>query len=100
MSEKLVFLLQKLKRKTWVRCTLFSLVALLAIALSMLLGPFIPEDTAVKLGADALGSLLDILATSMLTVAVFSASIMVSSFGFVIWFCGDQCDAPCLAAIR
>ena len=83
MSEKLVFLLKKLKRKTWVRCVLFSLVAVLAIALSTLLGPFIPEDTAVKLGADALGSLLNILATSMLTVAVFSASIMVSSFGFV-----------------
>jgi len=83
ISEKLVFLLKKLKRKTWVRCVLFSLVAVLAIALSMLLEPFIPQDTVVKLGADALGSLLNILATSMLTVAVFSASIMVSSFGYV-----------------
>ena len=42
MSEKLTFLLQKLMRKTWVRCALFSFVAVVAVALSMLLGPGIP----------------------------------------------------------
>lgn len=83
MSEKLIFILKRLMLKTWVRCVLFSLVAVLAIALSMLFGTAIPEETAVKLGADSLGSLLTILATSMLTVAVFSASLMVSSFDTV-----------------
>ena len=81
MSEKLIFLLQKLMRRTWVRCALFSLVAVLAVVMSKLLGPLIPEDTAATLGADSIGSLLNILATSMLTVAVFSASTMVASFG-------------------
>lgn len=38
---------------------------------------------AVKLGADAIGSLLTVLATSMLTVAVFSASTIVTSFSAV-----------------
>lgn len=80
MSEKLIYLLQRLMRKTWVRCVLFSLVAVLAIGLSMLLGPSIPEDVAVKLGSDAIYSMLNILATSMLTVSIFSASTMVSSF--------------------
>ena len=83
MSEKLIFLFKRLMLKTWVRCVLFSLVAVVAIALSMSLGGAIPEETAVKLGADSLGSLLTILATSMLTVAVFSASIMVASFDTV-----------------
>ena len=83
MSEKLLYLLQRLWRKTWVRCALFSLVALLAVALAKVLGPFIPEDVALKLGSDSIGSLLNILATSMLTVAVFSASTMVSSFSAV-----------------
>lgn len=83
MSEKLIYLLQRLMRKTWVRCVLFSLVAVLAVGLSMLLGPYIPEDVAVKLGSDAIDSLLNILATSMLTVAIFSASTMVSSFSAV-----------------
>ncbi|MDI1270639.1 MAG: DUF2254 domain-containing protein [Polaromonas sp.] len=80
MTEKLIYLLQRVMRKTWVRCVLFSLMAILAIGMSMLLGPSIPEDVAVKLGADAIGSILNIIATSMLTVAIFSASTMVSSF--------------------
>ena len=83
MSEKLFYLLQRLLRQTWVRCALFSLVALLAVTLAKLLGPFIPEDIAFKLGSDSIGGLLNILATSMLTVAVFSASTMVSSFAAV-----------------
>ena len=83
MSEKLIYLLQRLLHKTWVRCALFSLAALLAVTLAKVLGPLIPEDIAFKLGSDSIGSLLNILATSMLTVAVFSASTMVSSFAAV-----------------
>lgn len=83
MSEKLIYLLQRLMRKTWVRCVLFSLVAVLAVGLSMLVGPYIPEDLAKRLGSDAVYNLLNILATSMLTVAIFSASTMVSSFSAV-----------------
>ena len=80
MTEKLLYLLQRLLRKTWVRCVLFSLVGVLAVGLSMVLGPSIPDDVAVKLGSDAIGSILHIIATSMLTVTIFSASTMVSSF--------------------
>ena len=83
MSEKLIYLLQRLLHKTWVRCALFSLAALLAVTLAKVLGPLIPEDIAFKLGSDSIGSLLNIIATSMLTVAVFSASTMVSSFAAV-----------------
>ncbi|MFN3569993.1 MAG: DUF2254 domain-containing protein [Polaromonas sp.] len=80
MTEKLLYLLQRVMRQTWVRCVLFSLVGVLAVGLAMVLGPAIPEDVAVKLGSDAIGSMLNIIATSMLTVAIFSASTMVSSF--------------------
>lgn len=83
MSEKLIYLLQRLLRKTWVRCALFSLLALLAVTLAKLLGPLIPDNIALKLGSESIGSLLTILASSMLTVAVFSASTMVSSFSAV-----------------
>ena len=83
MSEKLIYLLQRLVHKTWVRCALFSLAALLAVTLAKVLGPYIPEDIAFKLGSDSIGSLLNIIASSMLTVAVFSASTMVASFSAV-----------------
>lgn len=83
MSDKLIYLLRRLMLETWVRCVLFSLVAVLAMGLSKLLGPYIPDDVAVKFGSNSIESLLDILATSMLTVAIFSASTMVSSFSAV-----------------
>ncbi|WP_295855432.1 DUF2254 domain-containing protein [uncultured Xylophilus sp.] len=83
MSEKFRYLLQKLVRKTWWRCALFSLFAVLAVALAALLGPAIPRDVATQLGSDSIDSLLNILASSMLTVAIFSATTMVSSFSAV-----------------
>ena len=83
MSEKLVYLLQRLSRKTWWRCAMFSLFAIAAVVLASALGPRIPPTVALKLGSDAIGSLLGILASSMLTVAIFSASTMVSSFSAV-----------------
>lgn len=83
MSEKLVYLLQRLSRKTWWRCAMFSLFAVAAVVLASVLGPHIPPTVALKLGSDAIGSLLGILASSMLTVAIFSASTMVSSFSAV-----------------
>lgn len=83
MSEKLVYLLQRTLRKTWLRCALFSAFGVLAVVLSTVLGPRIPQDVALKLGSDSIDSLLNILASSMLTVAIFSASTMVSSFSAV-----------------
>lgn len=80
MSEKLIYLLRRTLRKTWWRCALFSLFAVLAVVLATVLGPWIPDHVALRLGSDAIGSLLNILASSMLTVAIFSASTMVGSF--------------------
>ncbi len=83
MSEKLIYFLQRTMRKTWWRCALFSAFAVLAVVLSAVLGPRIPQDVALKLGSASIDSLLNILASSMLTVAIFSASTMVSSFSAV-----------------
>lgn len=83
MSEKLVFFLQRLVRKTWLRCALFALLACAAVMLATWAGPYIPDGTAIDLGSDALDSLLNILASSMLTVSIFSASTMVAAFSAV-----------------
>ncbi|MBQ1766468.1 MAG: DUF2254 domain-containing protein [Aquincola sp.] len=83
MSDKLIFFLQRITRKTWWRCSLFAGFAVLAVALASVLGPYIGRDVALKLGSDSIDSLLNILASSMLTVAIFSASTMVASFSAV-----------------
>lgn len=83
MSDKLIFFLQRITRKTWWRCSLFACFAVAAVALASVLGPYIGRDVALKLGSDSIDSLLNILASSMLTVAIFSASTMVASFSAV-----------------
>ncbi|MDM0043957.1 DUF2254 domain-containing protein [Variovorax dokdonensis] len=83
MNLKIRFLLLRLARKTWVRCTLFSAFAVLAVAMAIVIGPWIPSDLAKRLGSDATESVLQILASSMLTVAIFSATTMVSAFSAV-----------------
>lgn len=83
MSEKLIYLVQRAIRKTWLRCALFSLFGVAAVVSSKFLGPYIPRDIALKLGSDSIDSLLNILASSMLTVSIFAASTMVSSVGAV-----------------
>ncbi|MDO9403193.1 MAG: DUF2254 domain-containing protein [Polaromonas sp.] len=83
MSQKLIYLMQRAMRKTWWRCAWFSLFGVTAVVFATVLGPYIPGDIALKLGSDSIGSLLNILASSMLTVAIFAASTMVSSFGAV-----------------
>lgn len=51
-------------------------------------GPFIysfrsmiPESVSVKVGAEAVDNILNILASSMLAVTTFSLSIMVTAYG-------------------
>ncbi|RYX91315.1 MAG: DUF2254 domain-containing protein [Comamonadaceae bacterium] len=83
MSQKLIYLMQRAMRKTWWRCAWFSLFGVAAVWFAMVLGPYIPRDIALKLGSDSIDSLLNILASSMLTVTIFAASTMVSSFGAV-----------------
>lgn len=83
MSERLRYLLARMVRTTWWRCALVSVFALVAVLISALAGPYIPESLASDLGADAVGSILTILASSMLTVAIFSANGMVTALGAV-----------------
>lgn len=41
----------------------------------------IPESVSVKVGAEAVDNILNILASSMLAVTTFSLSIMVTAYG-------------------
>lgn len=46
----------------------------------LLFSPYIPQDLPTKIGADAVGHILSILAASMLSVTTFSLGIMVSAY--------------------
>lgn len=62
-----------------VRVILIALLAVLAIALAKLFGTLIPDGISYKVGAEAVDSILQILATSMLTVTTFSLTVMAAT---------------------
>ena len=61
--------------------SLFAIVAIITALLSILFKSMIPESVSVKVGAEAVDNILNILASSMLAVTTFSLSIMVTAYG-------------------
>jgi len=74
------WLLRKWSRHIWVRASLFSVAAIATAVLAAVAAPYIPADIQIKLAADSVGGILNILASSMLAVTTFSLSIMVSAY--------------------
>lgn len=72
--------LVELTRRLWVRATLFSVLAVVTSLTAMLLDSAIPAGWGEKIGADSVSRILDILATSMLTITTFSLTTMVSAY--------------------
>lgn len=74
-------LLLLLGKKLWARATLFALLAIITAFASVLLKDFIPKDLPNQIGSDTVGTILNILASSMLAVTTFSLTTMVSAYG-------------------
>ena len=71
---------KKIASKLWVRASLFCAVGIFTALLALLVRGYIPDDISRKIGADAVDSILTILASSMLAVTTFSLSTMVSAY--------------------
>lgn len=74
-------ILARILRQAWVRAALYCLGGMLAALLAWRFQFLVPEDVAVSVGADAVGDLLGILASSMLTVTTFSLTVLVNALG-------------------
>ena len=73
-------MLKQTIKKLWFRATLFALVAIITALLSILFKSMIPESVSVKVGAEAVDNILNILALKWSTktghrVRVFPVSI-------------------------
>lgn len=64
----------------WVRAAVFTLVGVGVALAAGLLGPLLPFSVAIDLGQNSVDSLLQIIATAMLTVSTFSVTAMVTAF--------------------
>lgn len=80
MSSKWQFLIGRITRQTWFRSALYCLLGVLTAFASLAVGPLVPEIYAESVGADSVGTILTILASSMLAVATFSLTTMVSAY--------------------
>jgi uncharacterized membrane protein len=74
------WLLVLLGRRIWFRAGLFALLGIASSLLAIVLGPLIPPGLTSDLGADSVGNILEILASSMLMVATFSLSTMIAAY--------------------
>lgn len=79
MLRSILKRLRQLSRRIYVRVTLIAVLAVLAVLLSKLIAPLIPLDLKGRVGAEAVDTILNILATSMLTVTTFSLTIMLNA---------------------
>ncbi|MEE2860691.1 MAG: DUF2254 domain-containing protein [Paracoccus sp. (in: a-proteobacteria)] len=77
---RLRFLIRELLQKLWVRVTSFAVLGLATALAAFALRPFIPDTWAGIVGADAIVPILQIIASSMLTVTTFSLSILTAAY--------------------
>lgn len=80
MSSRWRWVLTQLSRRLWLRATLIGMLGIVAALAAIVEAPFIPNTLTVRIGADSVGSILNVLASSMLAVTTFSLSVMTSAY--------------------
>lgn len=74
------WLITELARRLWVRASIFAVAGIFTAIIGIALAPLIPADWSGRIGADSVGNVLQILASSMLAVTTFSLATMVSAY--------------------
>ncbi|SOE19034.1 uncharacterized membrane protein [Hoeflea halophila] len=80
MTSKIGWHLLRHMRKVWVRVASFALLGIASAGVAQLMAGLIPSAWTVKIGADSVDQVLNILASSMLAVTTFSLAIAISAF--------------------
>lgn len=80
MISKWQWLLSQLTRTLWIRASLFALLAVITALIAIPVQHMVNDPLPFSIGADSVGQILNILASSMLAVTTFSLSIMVAAY--------------------
>jgi uncharacterized membrane protein len=84
MTSRREWIITQLTGRLWFWAALYTVGAIATALVSILLSPLIPEHVSAELGSEAVEDILQILASSMLAVATFSLSTMVSAFAATV----------------
>jgi uncharacterized membrane protein len=76
-----LWILTQVMRRLWVRASAIGILGVLAAILAAVAERFVPWQVPGNIGANAVGTILNIMAASMLTVTTFSLSVMTSAYG-------------------
>ena len=80
MSSRWHWAIKQLSRRLWLRASLIGLLGVIAALIAIVCKSMIPDTLTVRIGADSVGSILNVLASSMLAVTTFSLSVMTSAY--------------------
>jgi len=74
------WILTRIVRKVWFRAVAISLASVALAILVGVIAPWLPYEFGGEMGQDSVGTILQIMASSMLAVTTFSLSAMVSAY--------------------
>jgi uncharacterized membrane protein len=74
------WILTRIVRKVWFRAVAISMASVMLAILASVLAPWLPYQFGGELGQDSVGTILEIMASSMLAVTTFSLSAMVGAY--------------------
>ncbi len=80
MLTRWQWIVKQLHRTLWLRAASVGLLGILSALLALPVQSLITEPLPFIIGSSAVENILNILATSMLTVTIFSLSVMVSAY--------------------
>ena len=75
-----LFLLKRIVRSIWFRPALYALASVLTVVLAPIVALFVPENWVGWINDGAVEQTLEILASSLLAVAIFALATMFSAF--------------------
>ena len=78
LSRRL-WVISQVMRQLWFVAAIYCVAGIATALLGILLNRYIPEDIGDTIGVDSVGSLLSIIASSMLTVLIFSLNTVVQA---------------------
>ena len=81
MRSRTAWLLKRARRQIWFGAAAISLFAVIVAATAGWLARHIPYEFTGDVGQDSVGTVLGIIASSMLAVTTFSLTAMVSAYG-------------------
>ncbi|SNR54227.1 DUF2254 domain-containing protein [Paracoccus sediminis] len=78
--SRLRWILSRLRRTLWVRVSLYAVLGVVA-AVAATLASWLPWPLPIYISAEAIDSLLNVIASSMLAVTTFSVTALTSAYG-------------------